>query len=260
MVSYMPCNPKYLLPKLSTTHSAAPNSIQAETVLFLKPYHNFICPVLPVRMSRFEEQAGLQVVDPPDSSLEPLPTRAAVGTHNATGANEKIPVYYSDTQHNIERKISPSRTRRLIWIGVAVLAIVVIAGAVVGGVVGSRASRKHDDHHNDTTTNSTLLRTKSPLAVTGWRMGSKTAIQLFWQGKDDFVYYAAWRSGRDKWDAPVKLNIGHAHGGVSGLPDALESRKQFPMSSLVGSDVDVQSRATHRGLKSSFTTKTQAAS
>jgi len=153
-------------------------------------------------MSRFEEQAGLEVVEIP-SGLEHV-NHVVVKSSDAIDAGEKIA---ADEAH--EPTPQKSRKRRILWIGVAVAAaVVVIVAAVVGGVVGSRASKSH--HNSPTASNDAqpIIRDNSTLAVTGWRLGGKTNVQLFWQGKDDFVYYSAWDSGHDSWNAPVKLTIG----------------------------------------------------
>lgn len=39
-------------------------------------------------------------------------------------------------------------------------------------------------------------------------MEGTSNVQLFWQGKDDFIYYSAWDSGHNSWDNAVKLTIG----------------------------------------------------
>lgn len=164
--------------------------------------------------SPFDEQPGLEAI-PYNAGLEHTPLTADPRLTQWKDAQASTVV------QDIEKEavLSPDKTpgilrKRRLWIFIAVLAILVILGAVVGGVVGSRNA--HNNNNNspvpaaEDNSNSTLLRQKSALAATGWRMEGRSNIQLFYQGKDNFVYYSGWDSGHRSWSTPTKLAIGAA--------------------------------------------------
>lgn len=81
------------------------------------------------------------------------------------------------------------RKRRLLWKVIAVIGVVlVVVAPVVGCVVNSRSKKHHKSTGRYRSEQSTLIRNKLALAVTGWRSEESSNIQLFWQGEDDFVY------------------------------------------------------------------------
>lgn len=216
-------------------------------------------------MSRLEEQPGLEVVDIP-SGLEPSASHSDVLQGDPwmvqamltepNGAGETIPK--DEVKAHDRTENSQNRRRLLLWIVVAVVAILVIVGAVVGGVVGSRASKSH----NSTTlkTNSSILRENSPLAVTGWELGGKTNTQLFWQGKDNAIYYSAWDSGHNSWAAPVKTDVSAAPGSNMAAGVIYQSPTQdVRFIDLSCRRLLTSFRAAHGIRKSSSTTKTGAA-
>lgn len=178
--------------------------------------------ILSKTMSRQEEQAGLEVINYPTHSS---PGNASFSTHSPSPGylhppqeyGEKIPVHEdqqlgsSATHKSTDPRAN--RKRRPLWMVIAVIGVVlVVVAAVVGGVVGSKSKKHHESTEGHGTEQSTLIRNKSSLAVTGWRSEGNSNIQLFWQGKDDFVYYSAWHSEQQSWNKPTKLSIGASPG------------------------------------------------
>ena len=169
-----------------------------------------------------EEQAGLEVINYPAHASA---ANVSSSTHSPSPGylhppqeyGEKIPVH-EDQQLGLQathktRTPKANRKRRLLWIVIAVIGVaLVVVAAVVGGVVGSRSKKHHESTGGRGTEQSTLIRNKSSLAATGWRSEGTTNIQLFWQGKDDFVYYSAWHSEQQSWNKPTTLSIGASPG------------------------------------------------
>lgn len=131
----------------------------------------------------------------------------------------------------------PKRSKRWIWIAIAV-GVVVVVGAVVGGVVGSRANRNTSSSSTSTpatdppssttssatTTTSTTsattsatpqsIRPNSKLTVTGWLSSGDVHINLFYQDPNDNLRYSNF-VGSGNWSAPIKTNA--AAGSKTGV-------------------------------------------
>jgi hypothetical protein len=128
------------------------------------------------------------------------------------------------------------KSRRWVWIAVAV-AVVVIVGAVVGGVVGSRASRSSSDSVSKTDPSSSVtssavssatttatagaspttsatpqsIRPNSRLAVTGWQANGEVTIDLFYQDPSGNIRYSNFDSSGN-WSASIKTSASAVSG------------------------------------------------
>lgn len=136
---------------------------------------------------------------------------------DAADAGEKILLMEEHTE-----PLPPSKppSRRRLWIGVGVVVLIlIIVGAVVGGVVGSKKSSSSSSSSDNgpspspssTASPSTMLRDKSALAATGWRLGGTSSVRVFWQGKNSSIYYSARDSSHDGWDKPVRVAVDNAN-------------------------------------------------
>ncbi|KAK9420617.1 hypothetical protein SUNI508_06357 [Seiridium unicorne] len=116
-----------------------------------------------------------------------------------------------------EAPTTPRGSRKTIWIIVGAIAVLVIIGAVLGGVLGSRAAKSNSNDSSassgNSTSNSTALdniRSRSRLAVTGWRDGSNSRARLFYQGPDQKLRMSTYASN-ETWSDPIVLtDLEHA--------------------------------------------------
>lgn len=115
--------------------------------------------------------------------------------------------------------------RKLLWIGIGAVVLIVIVGAVLGGVLGSRGSTKDkkDDSEeepkaspgpgNTTISGSNAVLDGSAISVTGLRTESGYQIYLYYQGLDGQLWFSLLNSSSDgDWQSPSMKAANAANG------------------------------------------------
>ncbi|KAI0098060.1 hypothetical protein GGR51DRAFT_552722 [Nemania sp. FL0031] len=158
------------------------------------------------------QSAGLEVVQPLEEREKWLTEGSSKNIHSVLV--------------NLNQKPHTASYRRRVLIGVGILAIVVVA-VTVGSIMGSRhsGSLAHGTPASDVTPNSLLPTLPSPsptvtltplypnqsplrLAVSGWRTtGGLFYFRVFYQDKDDSLWFLQYNSDGNTWGSPTKVEI-----------------------------------------------------
>ncbi|KAI1806088.1 hypothetical protein F4811DRAFT_551280 [Daldinia bambusicola] len=183
-----------------------------------------------------------EVVSPPSQKylvLESGPLLTPSKTDSASYSPQ--PAYAAYGSKEVVSEPPPQRgighKRKLYFLIGGLVILGIIIGAVVGGVLGSKAassdgpdasaeSASSNSSSPNPTVNTTAVRPKTRLTVTGRRVqGNGFTSRLFWQGGDNKIRTSRYTSSTGQWSSPI---VFHDVDAKPGTPIAATIYLQFP--------------------------------